>query len=325
MPWESDDLIASVRRRAQLPDVEADGAISDLDILELANEEIALHMVPLVRSARGDYFVEYLDTTIVANTAKYRLPENAQGSALRDVTIVDSAGDEYSIPRISLEEAPRASRYSSRLGFVMEGPFLRLVPTPTSAIGTLRMYYERSHAQLIKKSGAITLTLTAPGIAAYDDAETFTASTTDDTTYSPYVGMPVDIVRNYPPFTADYNYLIIDSITPDGSGNDVVTFTGPWPSTDTIDTFEEITRAAYMVWFGVSPVIRLPRECWPLLVSLVTSRALEVMGDRDASQMAYALYERERENVIKLLTPRVEGARKKIIAHWSPLRTRRRW
>lgn len=325
MPWESDDLIASVRRRAQIPDVEADGAISDLDILDIANDEIALHMVPLVRSARGDYFVESLDTTIVANTSKYRLPENAQGSALRDVTIVDSAGDEYSIPRISMEDAPAAERHSATLAFVMEGPYLRLVPTPTSAIGTLRMYYERSHSQLIPKSGAITLTLTAPGVAAYDDAETFVASTTDSTTYAPYVGMPCDIVRAYPPFVADYSYLIIESITPDGSGNDVVTFTGPWPGTDTVSSFEEVTRAAYMTWFGVSPVVRLPRECWPLLVSLVTARVLEVIGDRDAAQMNYALFDREKDNVIKLLTPRVEGARKKIVSHWSPLRSRRRW
>lgn len=318
MPWLADDLVASVRRRAQLPDATADGAISDNDILDIANDEIALRLVPLVRSAREDYFVEYEDQSIVSGTARYRVPENAQGSGLRDVTIIDEAGNEHSIPRVSLEEAGEIERYGTSRVFVMEGPNVRLIPAPTATSGTLRLWYHRSHAQLIPTSGAIAMTLTAPGIAAYPDTGTLRYSTTDTTTISPFVGMPADIVRAYPPFVHDYNNVIIDSITPDGSGNDVITFVG-------VSEFVNVTRQAYLVWFGVSPVIRLPRECWPLLVSAVTGRVLEVIGDRDAAQLAYALYEREKDNVVQLLTPRVEGARKKIIAHYSPLRDRRRW
>jgi hypothetical protein len=325
MPWTTDDLVDSVRRRAQLPDVVADGAISDTDILDIANDEIALRLVPLVRRAREDYFVEYEDQTIVVGTASYRIPENAQGSALRDVTVVDSDGNEYSVPRISLEEAGAADRYAQRTAFVMEGPFVRLVPVPTSAYGTLRLRYHRSHAQLVPVSGTALCTLVSDGSAIYPDTSVIQSTTKGEAgTNSPFVGLAVDIVRAYSPFAHDYNNLVIASITND-SGNDTATFTGPYPSTDAITSFDNTERQAYMCFFGTSCVIRLPRECWPLLVSAVAARVLEIVGDRDAAQVAYSLYDREKDNVVELLTPRVEGARKKIIAHWSPLRTRRRW
>jgi len=318
MAWTSDDLVAAVRRRGQLPDAAADGAMTDLDILALADEEIALRLVPLVRSAREDYFVTYEDQSITSGTALYRIPARAQGAALRDVTIVDSDGNESSIPRISLEEAGQAEQYGTHTVFVVEGPDVRLIPAPTATTGTLRLRYYRSHPQLIPVSGA-------GGVFANDatsfdvaDSTLLVFSAESQSSIAPFTGIAFDLVYSGPPFgllAADVTATDVSS----GGGFFTVTYASTEPSTVSPDS------ALYMTWPGLSPVVSLPRECWPLLVSAVTSRVLETLGDRDAAQIAFALYEREAGNVVDLLTPRVEGARKRIVDHHSPLRARRRW
>lgn len=72
-------------------------------------------------------------------------------------------------------------------------------------------------------------------------------------------------------------------------------------------------------------VVDLPRECWALLVSAVAARVLDLIGDREAAQLEYTLYEREAQNVTLLLTPRVEGNPIRIVDRNSLLRSQRRW
>jgi len=130
MVWTADDLVAAVRVRAQMPDAAGDGAITDADILTLANEEIALRLVPLVRRSRGDYFVSTHDVDIVSGTASYRVPTRAQTSGLRELTIVDPSGREWPVPQMHLEDAGPAQIYGGgwdAVRFYMEGPNVVLV------------------------------------------------------------------------------------------------------------------------------------------------------------------------------------------------------
>lgn len=316
MPWTSDDLVAAVRRRAQLPDSTADGAIEDVDILQLADEEIALRLVPLVRRAREDYFTASTDVSVTSGTASYRLPARAQGAGLRDVTIIGPDGNEWSVPRIRLEDVGEYEQTGRSFAFVLEGNDIRLVPSPTTNDYTLRLRYHRAHPQLIPVSGAGgVFNVDATSFDVADTTALIYDARTQDT-IAPFSGIVFDLAYSGPPFgylSADVTSTGVTS----GGGFYTVTYGASEPSTANPDS------ALYMTWPGLSPVVSLPREVWPLLVSAVVARVLEVLGDRDAAQLAFGLYAREESNVIELLTPRVEGERIPIIDRHSTLRSRR--
>lgn len=311
MAWTADDLVAAVRRRSQLPDAAADGSVTDADLLEIANEELSLHLVPLVRASREDYWTTHEDFAVVAGTATYRVPSRAQASGLQDVCLVDSAGRERPLVRMDPGEQGRVQALGMGIDatvFVMEGPAVRLVPTPTVSGYTLRMRYHRAHSTLIPNINSGSLTLVSGELRVVSDPG------------NPAVAYH-DIYYTQPPFGP----VVVD-FAPDSYNVD------NYP-TYTVFVVADPVALGFVtgVTYGVSPagqtsVVDLPRECWPLLVSAVTSRVLEVIGDRDGAQMAIALYQRERENVAALLQPRVEHATMKMIDRDSPLRRgRRRW
>lgn len=310
MAWTADDLIAAVRRRAQLPDAAADGAVTDADLLEMANEELALHLVPLVRASREDYWTTYEDQTIVAGTAAYRVPWRAQASGLRDVAIVDSTGREWPLARVVPGERGLIQARGGSIGatvFVMDGPDVRLVPTPTESGYTLRLRYHRAHPTLVLSAATATVANVDGTLAWQSEPETFVA------------GVTIDVLWRTPPFGVAGVGLYVQDVTP-AVGYDLLQI-ADW-STYSIPLNTYFTGALA----GESDIVDLPRECWPLLVSAVTARVLEVIGDRDGAQMAIALFQREKVNVASLLEPRVEGAKVKIVDRNSPLRRGgRRW
>lgn len=323
MAWTADDLVAAVRRRAQLPDAAADGAITDSDILEFANEEIALHLVPLVRRSREDYWTTYEDTAIVSGTAAYRVPERAQASGLYAVAIVDAAGREWIVPRAMLSEIGESNAYGGgidRTRFVMDGADVRLLPTPTVSGYTLRMRYHRTHATLVPnaQSGPIAKFVGFDAVLIYTienegiNGDVLTVAPAAWTT-----GYVLDVYHREPPFGVVALGLEIESVTPDAI-YDTLAIVGGVPAA-MVDGVHYMASES-----GETSIVDLPRECWPLLVSAITGRVLEVIGDRDGAQMAIALYEREKANVESLLTPRVEAGKKVVIDRNSAMRRRRR-
>lgn len=309
MVWTADDLVAAVRVRAQLPAVAGDGAMTDADILTLANEEISLRLVPLVRRSRGDYFVSIHDVPIVNGTGAYRVPERAQTSGLREVTILDSSGREWPVPQMHLEDAGPAQIYGGgwdAVRFYMRGPDVVLVPTPTYPDCTLRMYYHRSHSELVPNAETGTVRWGGGG-----DSDCF-LSDFPAAWSSLTFGFTADIYYQKPPFGIQVMSASVTNVT-----GDVATIYQ-------VATLGMTAGALYgIAYANKTSVVDLPRECWPLLVSALTARVCEVIGDRDAAALAYGLYDRESANIMTLLAPRVEGNKQVIVDRFSTLRSGR--
>ncbi len=322
MAWTADDLVAAVRVRAQMPDAAGDGAITDADILTLANEEIALRLVPLVRRSRGDYFVTTHDVDIVSGTASYRVPSRAQTSGLRELTIVDSSGREWPVPQMHLEDAGPAQTVGGGYGsvrFYMRGPDVVLVPTPTYDDCTLRMYYHRSHGTLVPTTdctlviGTYTGDITYPNeIQVLTRPATLTGLPSSPPTY-------IDLVYSAPPFGVKALDVELLDVTTD--------LPNYYVAVNSLADIGLVPAPAYgSLYLCIATntcVVDLPRECWPLLVSALTARVCEVIGDRDGAAMAYGLYDREQANIMTLLTPRVEGNKQVLVDRFSTLRSGR--
>lgn len=276
------------------------------DILELANEELSLRLVPLVRESRGDYWVTSETMAIEQGQAAYRVPDRAQGSALRDLTVITPSGHEWGVPQMALEEAGAYQVGGAGLGvgvtrFYMQGTDVVLVPTPQETGFQLRMRYHRAHSELVLTAdtghctwgGGATLTLTDYP-AAWD---AFTA----------------DIYQLSPPFGMAAADAVVTDVT-----------AGAATVTGLADLGLTVGRLYGIAYAHQTSTVDLPRECWPLLVSALTARVCDVIGDREQEQVAYALYERESVNVMRLLTPRVEGRPQRVIQRGSLLRSRAR-
>jgi len=324
MAWTADDLVAAVRVRAQLPAVAGDGAMTDADILTLANEEISLRLVPLVRRSRGDYFVSTHDVDIVSGTGSYRVPSRAQTSGLREVTIVDSSGREWPVPQMHLEDAGPAQIYGGgwdAVRFYMRGPDVVLVPTPTYDDCTLRMRYHRSHSALtpVVECGLFEAAAVMPELPDFDQVIQIATLPTG------FQGLPaepityVDLVFVAPPFGVQAIDVEVLNVYVDAPFYAVQP-----PSIADIGLVPSPAYGSlYVCLANTTCIVDLPRECWPLLVSAVTARVCEVIGDRDAAAMAYGLYDRESSNIMTLLTPRVEGNKQVIVDRFSTLRSGR--
>lgn len=329
MAWTADDLVAAVRRRAQLPSASEDGAINDADILLLADEELSLRLVPLVRSVRGDYWVRSEDVPVVANQAAYRVPERAQTSGLREVTVIDSGGIAYHIPQISVEDAWRWAQPNANIvgsmrssAFYMEGTDLVIVPTPSDDSWTIRMRYYRAMSALVPNDQCglvIDAFIDPPGAYGGEMIQILTLPSGWQQLAN-YPAQPLDLVYSGPPFGVPHM-----DITP----LDVVVAPDYLIEVTSIAALGLVPAPAYGLYYlckaSQTCVVDLPRECWALLVSAVAARVLDLIGDREAAQLEYTLYEREAQNVTLLLTPRVEGNPIRIVDRNSLLRSQRRW
>ena len=144
MPYTADDLVSAVRMRCQLPDASADGKFTDADLRELATEELFTTLLATLRGSRGDYYVTSTDYTVGVGVSDYRIPTRAQGASLRDLTIIDTSGNGYSVPHLPLEDSDLFAKvgsyfWPSGVAHVIEGNLLRLRPAPTTSGDPLRV------------------------------------------------------------------------------------------------------------------------------------------------------------------------------------------
>lgn len=296
MAYTSDDLVASVRRRGQLPDASADGKLTDLDILALADEEISLLIYPLVTAAGEEYWITGEVQSVVAGTSNYLIPSRATAGTLRDLQIKDPT-DYVSVPMVDLDNAWRYAN-GNTLRFHVYGNFVQILPTPTTSTATLLFLYARQHSRLVPVASCAKVTGIAGAVYTCDSVPAAWSTSNK-----------FDSIQAVPNFSA-----LGDSTEPSG----VVT-----GASGTLTYSDPITYASVDDYFALANetcVMQIPRELHPLLISATLVRVLEAIGDKAAVSVAQALMERQILAAKGLIEPRVKGAAKRIINRSSSLR-----
>jgi hypothetical protein len=299
--WTTTDLLASIKRRAFLPD--AGGPFSDVELLALADEVTLSHVVPRIEAAREEYYIATADQSIVASTSEYRIPKRAMGAVVRDVTWIASDGSGASIVYAPLEDRDLygASLAPMSLGprFAIQGDHVVLLPAPSAATGTLRIRYFRRPSKLVATTAAARVTGIAD--AVYTCADVPTAITTST---------PLDLVCGSPTFAS-----IADDRTP----------TARVTGTDGTITFAAaITGAAIGDFFaqsGETPVQQIPEGMRAGLADLVAAEVLLSLGNSQGMQMRAALGDASITKCAGALSPRVHGESKPIVNWSSALRS----
>lgn len=303
-------LIESVRNRAMLPSTQQ--TFQEADFLMFANEEMDNSVVPFIHSFRQDYLLGSTDVPFEQNVLRYKIPERAIASKLRDVSIKDSAGNVYEMTRIFIEDEPYFQYNYAGAGmngfrcFYTEADEI-VFPEGTSLFGPISFkmsYYIRPN-QLVSESR----------VARVVNVDKNTNTITIDNFPTVFGGATkFDITSCKSPYT-----LVAMDIEPTVLPN----------SNSLTMTFETLPRyisKGDVVSLPEETIIpQIPVELHSLLAQRVAMRCLEALGDTQGLSNATAKLQEMEAKLGGVLSDRVEGAPQKVNNLHSNLRASRRW
>jgi hypothetical protein len=182
---DSTDLIASVIRRAHIP--ESQVTFTDDDILAFANEEMKIGLVPSMLMVHEEFFIKPYDIPLNDYQSAYPIPGRPIGQKLRNLFYKDSTGNLKEMARILPEnlvfyQLRSAINYPNT--FFLSDNNIVLVPEITSGpAGTLVATIFERPSELVTSDQVATVTAIdlVNNIVAFDQIPTtFTITSTYD-------------------------------------------------------------------------------------------------------------------------------------------------
>lgn len=285
MAYTTSDLVDAVKSIASIPS--SQNLFSVTDFLRFANRAIKKKLVPLVMSTREEYFVAVSDFAITAGKSRYAIPSRAIGGKLRDIQRIDGTS-EASVARIEPENI--SSSDSGAEGFYLEGNYVVLTPTPTTTEYQLRLKHFRRPNELVAT--------TACGlIESIDTVLNQVVVSSAPSTFATTVA--VDFVRGEP----GYECLDVDQAITGLSGT-TITFAS-LPS--------DLAVGDYVCIAGETCVPQIPEDLIPLLEDEVAEMCMKAQG-KNTKAFREEL-EADKQEALKLITPRVDGEPRKVIGN----------
>ena len=258
----------------------SDDLFSDADFLSLFNHQMKVEIVPMMIKLNEEFFIQYKDYSITQG-ASYRIPSRAIGSMLRDLKIIDSAGNQTAIARLFEEDRPL-----NKSGFYIVRNSIELSNDFTA--NTLRMKY-------FARPSSLVLTTDCAQVVSVDY---LTSSVVVSSVPSDYAnGMLADFVQNNNPYDAlgiDYAITGISGTTINFDSLPLGIEVGDWVCTA-----------------NESPVPMVPDELHPVLVQSALCKTLSSKKDKSYRDELETLM-RVKEDAINMLDPRVQDNSNKI-------------
>jgi hypothetical protein len=285
--YTTDDLITAVKMRGLIPTSQT--TFDDTDFIRFMNEEMSVHIIPKIMTARENYFVESLDRSVVASQSNYEIPTRAVGSKVKDVYFINAQGDSKKLWLANLDDIADFSptQGGEPEAFYFQGNDVVILPTPLTAEGTIRFYYFMRRNELVATTAAGKITQIVSTVLTLNTVPTtFTTSEV------------YDIVKGTPAFQ---NYSI-DQV-PSAVGASSITFTSVSSSLAVND---------YVCLAGQSVIPQLPLEFFPVLIQRTLIRCLRALNDASGAEQAKKDLKEMEEDAIRLISIRAEDQKKRI-------------
>lgn len=282
-----DRFLRGVKRKASVP--ENQQLLEDSDILEMADDEIASDIVPMLISINEDYFVVEDQVTAVADQAEYDIPVRAIGRTLRDLKTTDSGGTVRDLNLIPLEDEHIYTSQVTPGAFYFKGDKIVLIPAFTTTTATVNFWYQIRHSQLVELTDAGKVVNISSNVVTVDNVpSTFTT------------GAEIDFIQG----VSGNNIISLDKTITNVSGSQLTFAAGDVPSS--------LVEGDYISPAETTPVLQVPDECQHYLELLTMKSIYHAIGDYEAQSMAERRLDTTRANLEKLLSPRIRGEPKKI-------------
>lgn len=310
--WTTAELIVDVRRQGGLSDDDPDS--SDAEILTALNRAQKTIFVPAIRKVRAEYYVTHAEQTLVADQGEYRIPNRAATNSVRQVFFVDSSGRFNELTPVSLGDIIRYPTPGRPVRYAVKDDRLVLLPAPSSALGTLRILFERRPSTLISTSGIQTVVTAGVSTGQGNTVSGVDYLLTTSGLESALGGSILDIVRAKPPFSLSIRDGLgtFASIVILGPPTDFLVFTsGSWDNLpDTGD---------YLCPAGETCIPQLPVELHPML-ALAAAVKLTRPQDIELARELQVELDMDLPRVLASLAPRQQGKQQKLRSDKSYLR-----
>jgi hypothetical protein len=298
-------LINTSLRRAMIPSDQS--TFSCCDIIDIMNEELSIHVVPMVMRVHEEHFVFTEDQCVCACKVRYKIPYRAIGNKLRDVQYIDGSSI-YEMTRISPEDRPSYNTgyiENQAMSFYLENDNI-VLSQQQSGSGKIRSSYYLRPNELVKASRAGTISAVCVGCCTTTfTLSNFPAHFSCTTTF--------DIIQGKSP-----NKIITFDATVCTSNSGVKTITFDNDQLKIIDHLSTTPKAAtftvgdYILKAEESHIPQLPTELQPILAQRTAVKMLEALGDIEGVKLAQNELDRMEYNANTLIDNRVEGAPQKI-------------
>jgi hypothetical protein len=297
--FTTEELLNSIKRRASIPTSRS--IISDEEILQFADEEMRINIVPLLLSTNEDFYLYREDVPIINGQTSYSIPYRAVASKIREIGYTSGSSDHYKpLHRISIDHI-NTQHQDSVDYFYMQGD--RVILHSSGNIGgNLVFFYPIRPNRLVKSTYVSKVT------QINDNGD-------DTTTLVLDVNAPNDHFTNATKFdfiktNSNHGVLGYDATkltyTPSGSG---VKAEIVFNNTDLPSTLEIGDTVAVSSETNIVPC---PTELQPVLAQTVAARVLESIGDTEGLQRADRKLAKMEQASYTLTENRVEGSPIKI-------------
>lgn len=300
MTKTADDLVTAVKRRGSI--VSAQVLLLDSDMLALADEVISLHLVPLLMRTAQDFFVTTTTTSLVAAQTDYDIPYRAIGRTVRDIKVLDSTGDTIcDLPMVDIEEEHLYQSVAAPYAGYFKGDKLVIRPTPATGVtDVLKFWYPLKPSKLVLLADA--------AVVASTTSTTVVVSTIPATFVT---GETFDFIQA----ESGNSIMGMDKTCTTVSSTTITFASGDIPT--------DLAAGDYVALDGQSPVIMLPDEAFPLLVTQTLQWCLNAKGDLEGANSLEALRKEQEKNLIDMVQPRQKGEVRPVVNQYGLLRGRR--
>lgn len=316
--WDTTQLANTVIRDAKVPAGSSYRDSGNAQILEIATEEQEATVVPALIRVQGNHLLAYEDTTLVAGTSRYLLPERSIRP--ERVVLVNSAGK--LIARLPLASGDMVDEVLA--GFMPRGDAIgywalensyAVVALRDSMLQSgysLRIFYRRQPSTLASIGGAFGgLASSVVDVGLYQVTVQFTSNANATAFYNTLAagaGGNVDLQTPRPPF--ETATVLPDGVVPPGVGTTVRVDI----ATSSVSTAPVVGDPVFVEGYCAFP--QLPVALHAVLAAFTTARVLRESGNKAAAAEALAAAERKLESTLTTITPRGDDAETAVDEVW---------
>ena len=259
-----EQLIENIKRRCSVPTSQL--TYTDKDFALLANDTLQGEVIPLIMSAREEFFVDKVDISMPSDRI-IDFPNNTVASKVRAACYVQNTSPEtlINIPRVDLDVVTGVgfNNFNTLAGFYIQGNSLVFYPKTSIPVSTMiRIYYYKR-----------SLVLSEP--SAYGRIQSI--DTNANTVVLDFV--PADW-KNGSKLNAQ------KSGTPFEMSNEDLTIVTVSSPSVILDSVEGLSVGDYISTQGFVAIPQLPIEAHAYLAQLTAIKALEGLGDAQGKESA---------------------------------------
>lgn len=303
--WTTAQLLADLRRKARLPDTASD--YPDAVLLREATDclwNFAGYAMQQARDGRLSFSLTRTVSTDARSSSgdEIELPPFAVADAVSSFVLIDPSNNESILRVLQPDHEPdydQPNNAGKPWGLLLLDGRARLVPKPSGTGYAVRITYQRRHGDLVPSSAYGTV----GSVATVGDGSTCTLTLSATPPSGFVVGAWVDVVNPSYPYRSE---LVDAKIT--AVATNTLTLNVPYATLNAV-----VPAGMTVVLAGQSAYVQLPLEMRQPYTEFAAAAILRQVGDESAAEAYEASAQAGMGRVANMLSPRVKGAREKVV------------